>query len=120
MTSTRRPICTQCSTRLDYAAVLCDKDTCTSCEVERLRKPNDEWTFFLRTLRDAVRPDGTVHQCDVRPKLRGRIEHKRIGVLWRRARTLGLISEVGTERSDDVKGKNAGRHEPVYRLRSAA
>lgn len=120
MTSTRRPICTQCNHRLDYAAVLCEADICTSCLLDDLRKPADTWDFFLRTIRESVRDDGTVHQCDVRPKVRGQIEPKTIATYYRRARALRLLVEDGTERSDDVRGKNAGRHEPVYRLTAKA
>ena len=44
------------------------------------------------------------------------IPPREIGRLYARAKREGLLVEVGTERSDDRKGKNAGRHEPVYEL----
>ena len=79
----------------------------------------DEWAVFTAALVSAAK-DGRVHQADVRPHIRGRIEPKHIGTLYRRARAEGLIREVDHERSDDVAGKNAGRLEPVYELRGAA
>lgn len=79
----------------------------------------DEWSVFTTALTTAAR-DGRVHQADVRPIIRGRIEPKHIGTLYRRARAEGLLREVEHERSDDVAGKNAGRLEPVYELRSAS
>lgn len=78
-----------------------------------------EWALFKVALASAAR-DGRVHQADVRPLIRGRIQHKHIGTLYRRARSEGLLVEVDHERSDDVSGRNAGRLEPVYELRSAA
>jgi hypothetical protein len=78
----------------------------------------DEWATFRSALTAAAR-DGKVHQADVRPLIRGRIEPKHIGTLYRRARTEGLLVEVAHERSDDLEGKNAGRLEPVYELRAA-
>lgn len=85
------------------------------CECEA-----SEWLTFTRALRSAVRDDGRVHQADVRPLIRGRIEPKHIGTLYRRARTEGLLREVAHERSDDTEGRNAGRLEPVYQYRGAA
>ena len=79
-----------------------------------------EWHTFTAALRTAVRDDGTVHACDVRPLVRGRIEPKHIGQSWRRARNEGLLVEVGHERSDDDQGRNRGRMEPYYELRTAA
>ena len=79
----------------------------------------DEWAVFTAALVSAAK-DGRVHQADVRPHIRGRIEPKHIGTLYRRARAEGLIREVDHERSDDIAGKNAGRLEPVYELRGAA
>ncbi|WP_436699922.1 hypothetical protein [Nocardioides sp. BYT-33-1] len=94
----------------------------TAREVEEVNLPpsDAEWSTFTAALRLARRADGTVHQCDVRPHIRGRIEPKRIGQLWRRARSERLVVEVGHERSNDIEGRNAGRMEPYYELRSAA
>ena len=61
-----------------------------------LPTPPTEWRTFTAALRAAVRDDGTVHACDVRPLVRGRIEPKHIGESWRRARNEGLLVEVGT------------------------
>lgn len=79
-----------------------------------------EWRLFVAAVRQAVRDDLTVHQCDMRPLLRGRMEPKHIGLAWRRARRTGLLREVGHERSDDTEGRNAGRMEPYYRLATAS
>lgn len=78
-----------------------------------------EWATFLAALTSAAR-DGVVHQRDVRPQLRGRIEPKHIGLLWKRARKEGLVREIDHERSDDTAGRNSHRMEAVYELRSAA
>ena len=75
-----------------------------------------EWQVFLRAVRAAAQDDGTVHQRDVRPRLRGSLDPKAIGRQWARARRERVVSEIGHERSDDRHGKNAGRMEPVYRL----
>lgn len=81
--------------------------------------PGGDWTIFTAALRSAVRSDGTVHACDVRPIVRGRIAPKHIGQQWKKARDLSLLVEVGHERSDDEKGRNKGRMEPYYELRAA-
>jgi hypothetical protein len=80
---------------------------------------DDEWSVFVAAVRSSARADGSVHQCDVRPLIRGRIEPKHIGQMWKRARRERLLVEVGHERSDDEPGKNAGRMEPYYELRAA-
>lgn len=79
-----------------------------------------EWSIFLQALRTAVRPDQTVHACDVRPLVRDRVAPRTISTFYRRARAEHLLDEAGHERSDDVRGKNAGRLEPFYTYRSAA
>ena len=85
-----------------------------------LPDPTDaEWSIFTAALRLARRADNTVHQCDVRPHIRGRIEPKHIGILWRRAKSEGLVVEVGHERSNDTAGRNAGRMEPYYEITAA-
>src|SRR5690348_12067946 len=79
--------------------------------------PADEWAIFKAALRAAVRDDGTVHQSDVRPRIRGRIEPKHIGQLWRRARSEGLVRDTGErEPSDDVAGRNADKLDRIYAL----
>lgn len=93
---------------------------CTLAAVPELEPTADEWTTFTRALRSVVRADRTVHQCDVRPLIRGRIEPKHIGNFWRRARAEALVVEVGHERSNDTEGRNAGRMEPYYEWRAAA
>jgi hypothetical protein len=85
------------------------------------RCPGGEWTVFVRALRSVARDDGTVHQGDVRPLIRGRIEPKHIGQLYRRARTLGLIADTGErEPSTDVAGRNTDKTCRIYRLGAAA
>lgn len=106
-------------------------DRCSDCGAHEATQPHrddcrlgtaetSEWAIFRAALRKAARDDGSVHQADVRPLIRGRIEPKHIGTLYRRARTEGLLREIDHERSDDLAGRNAGRLEPVYELRSAA
>lgn len=113
----RFPACRTCGSRLDGASVLCQADTCCECERKRILLAVDPWALFVRTLRANVRSDGTVHACDIRPLVRGRIEPRQLSSLWRRAqsKSVGLIRQVDVERSDDVAGKNAGRPEPVYK-----
>lgn len=106
--------CFRCHRLLDYAAILCDKDTCTSCEILRLRQPDDSWSFFLRTIRESVRSDGTLHVNDVRPKIRGKVEPKRIGQFWKRAATLGLIRFKEWEQSTDEAGGNSDKLARVH------
>lgn len=78
-----------------------------------------EWQIFYDALRRARRDDGTIHASDVRRVLGTRIAPRKVGTLYRRARNDGLIVEAGHERSDDHKGKNAGRLEPYYEMRAA-
>ena len=80
----------------------------------------NEWSVFVAAVRQVVRPDGTVHACDLRPLLRNRIEPRRLSSLYRTARHKGLLVEVGHERSNDERGRNAGRMEPYYSLGAAA
>lgn len=81
--------------------------------------PTDEYAIFKAAVMSAA-VNGVVHQAAVRPIIRGRIEPNRIGGCYRRARAEGLLVEIDHERSDDHIGKNAGRMEPRYELRSAA
>lgn len=74
----------------------------------------DEWTAFVNALRTATRPDQTIHQGDVRPLIQG-IPHKHRGLLYRKARTSGLIAVVGKEPSSDVAGRNTDKDSRVYR-----
>lgn len=96
---------------------------CAGCgmHVERqgCRCATDEWTVFVTALRTAARPDGLIHQGDVRPLIQ-RIPHKHRGQLYRRARTTGLIAVVGKEPSTDAAGRNTDKDSRVYRLRGAA
>lgn len=72
---------------------------------------------FVRRLHAAVRPDGTVHACDMRRATEAdAIPPRTLSGCWRRAKARGLLVEVGIERSDDHRGRNAGRPEPYYRL----
>jgi len=79
-----------------------------------------EYAVFVTALRSAVRNDGTVHQCDVRPLLRGRIKPKHVGTLYRRAKADGLVRDTGErEPSNDVAGRNADKLDRIYALRAA-
>ncbi len=83
--------------------------------------PQSEWSIFRSAVTSTARDDGTVHQCDVRPLVRGRIEPKHIGQLWRRARSEGLVRDTGErEQSNDVAGRNADKLDRVYALGRAA
>lgn len=98
---------------------------CTTCgahlETQGCKCPGEEWTLFVRAIREVARPDGTVHQADVRPRIRGRVEPKHVGQFYRRARSLELIEDTGErEQSNDVAGRNADKLDRIYRLRSAA
>lgn len=85
------------------------------------RCATDEWSIFTAALRTAARADGTVHQCDVRPIIRGRIAPKHIGQMWRRARAEGLVRDTGDrEPSNDTAGRNADKLDRIYALRAAA
>lgn len=76
---------------------------------------DDEWSVFRAALRSAAK-DGRVHQADVRPLIRGRIEPKHIGLAYRRAVREGLLTEVSRERSNDEAGRNTNKWEPVYEV----
>ena len=110
-------LCATCGEPLDHASRLCDATTCCACEMARLQP--DEWSVFLAALRSAA-VDGIVHQDNVRPLIRGRIEPKRIGRCYARAKREGLLVPVGIDESHDYAGKNAGRPEPRYQLREAS
>jgi hypothetical protein len=115
--------CTSCNGNLDVAAVLCEAETCTTCEVRSIKadiSKVDEWSVFTKALVAAVRLDGTIHQSDVRPAIRGRIEPKHVGQLYRRARSLRLIRDTGqVEPSSDVAGRNADKLSRIYEWTAA-
>ena len=76
-----------------------------------------ERSIFRAALLSAAREDGTIHQADVRPQIRGRIAAKHVGTLYRRAKTEGLIADTGErEPSNDVAGRNADKLDRIYRL----
>lgn len=80
-----------------------------------------EYQTFVRVLKSVRRPDGTIHQADVRPLIRGRIEAKHVGQLYRRAVGEKIIDWTGRrEKSDDVIGRNSDKLERVYVWRAAA
>lgn len=81
--------------------------------------PESEWAVFVAALKAAA-VDRVVRQSKVRPLIRGRIEPKHIGLAYKRAIREGLLVERTPERPDDELGKNAGRWEPTYELRTAA
>lgn len=79
----------------------------------------EDWRTFTLALRRCVGADGRVHQRDMRPLIRGRIRSQLIPSLYRKAIKDGLISEVTRERSDDARGRNTNKDEPVYLLSAA-
>lgn len=88
-----------------------------------------EYAVFVRAVREvAAENGGTVYQSDrpdgrlgVRSRLRGRIEPKHVGTLYRRAKSEGLLADTGErEKSDDVAGKNSDKLDRIYVLRGAA
>lgn len=126
MTQPRLYPCPRCGYKVLPIALSGDTGLCASCDLIDLRRviardqvPTDEWSLFVAALKRACR-NGEVHQRDMRPLLHGRIEAKRIGQLYARARREGLIREIGRERSNDTAGRNTNKVEPVYELRSAA
>lgn len=79
--------------------------------------PGGDWAIFTSALRKSVRADGTIHQRDVRPQIRGRVPAKSIGTFYRRAKAEGLIVDTGErEPSNDVAGRNADKLDRIYRL----
>lgn len=79
-----------------------------------------EWAVFVAALKQARKPDGSVHVNDVRPLIKGRITSKHIGQLWQKARREYLLKLIGHEDSTDVAGKNADKIARVYRWIGAA
>lgn len=80
---------------------------------------DEHWPTFLAALHKAA-VGGEVQQKNVRPLIRGVIPPNVIGSCYRRARDRRVLVEVDHERSDDHEGRNAGRMEPRYEMRSAA
>ena len=78
------------------------------------------WQIFLRACAAVRKPDGRVHQADVRPLIHGRIDSHEIGRLYSRAKREGVLVEVTREKSKDVKGRNTNKWDPIYELRDAA
>jgi hypothetical protein len=76
-----------------------------------------EWATFTAALARAVR-GGLIHQSDMRPLLRGRVEPRHVGQCYARAKREGLIVEVAREVSDDTAGRNTNKWEPIYELRT--
>lgn len=123
--------CDQCQGQLYLCDTLSGFTVCVECsrkslapKSKHLRVANSkdaEWELFVAAVRRvAAEHDGVVDWTHVRPLLRGRIEHKHIGLLVRQAKSRGLLVEVDHRRSEDWVGKNAGRIEPRYRIGSAA
>lgn len=80
-----------------------------------------EWSTFLAAIkRVAAENGGQVDANKVRPLVRGRIEPKHIATAYAVAKRAELIERIGINESTDTEGKNAGRPQPLYRLRSAA
>ncbi len=91
------------------------------CDCGQTRPATDEWTTFVAALKQARRDDGSRHQCDVRPLIRGRLAPKHIGAYWRRARSQGLVVDTGErEQSNDVAGRNADKLDRIYAWGEAA
>lgn len=96
---------------------------CSTCghhlKLQSCTCPGGDWAIFTSALRAAVRPDGTVHPCDMRPRTRGRIERHKVSSFYRRARAEGLLVEAGHERSNDEQGRNSHRMEAYFTYRAA-
>lgn len=98
-------------------------DRCSGCgnhlKLQSCTCHTDDWSLFKSLVREMVRPDGTVHPCDMRPRTRGRIERHKVSSFYRRARAEGLLVEAGHERSNDEQGRNSHRMEPYFTYRGA-
>lgn len=80
-----------------------------------------EWRTFHEAIRAVAEPDGTVHQSAMRRLIRGRIEPRHIGTLYRKAKAEGLLVDTGArEPSDDVAGRNSDKLDRIYALGRAA
>lgn len=120
-----------CPTCLGYLAdvdLIVGATSCVECArrplLAALRKAEGdggEWSTFVAAVRAVAREDGTVHQCDMRPRLRGVVESKHVGTLYRRAKSEGLLRDTGErEPSDDVAGRNSDKLDRIYALGRAA
>lgn len=108
--------CSRCSGPLYQADLIVGSAICCDCARKAVVLAADPWAFFVRTLRAHVRADGTVHVNDVRELLRGRIEPKQIGLLWRRAKSAGLIHGGREwEPSSDGLGRNDDKQARIWR-----
>lgn len=95
--------------------------TRTRTELARLAKQTtSEWGVFVAAVKSVAREDGTVHQCDMRPLIRGRIHHKTIATFYRRAKDARLLRDTGErEPSNDVAGRNTDKLDRIYELVAA-
>lgn len=73
-----------------------------------------EWATFVAALKAARGADGSISQTRVRPLIRGRIEPKHIGTLYRRAVAEHLIKVAGWEPSTDATGRNTDKPQRTY------
>lgn len=108
----------RCAAGFDLTTQHGDNGLCKCPESASVTAGTD-WHTFVTALKQAVRDNGEIHQGDVRPLIQT-IPHKSRGLLYRRARTLGLIEQVGLEQSTDVAGRNGDKLQRIYKLRSAA
>ena len=136
MTASR---CSVCRGVLDLCAQLNNCDVCTSCHLKAIHASRqgaharvvaaiaardqavDEWAVFLAAVQQAAASsaDGLVHQTAVRPLIAA-IPPKHRGLLYRRARTEGLLREVGWEQSTDVAGRNGDKQQRIYEWKAVA
>ena len=138
---TRTPRCRLCPSLLDLCAQLNNCDVCTSCALKAIHASRqgtharvvaaiaardqgqavDEWAVFLAAVQQAAASsaDGLVHQTAVRPLIAA-IPPKHRGLLYRRARTEGLLREVGWEQSTDVAGRNGDKQQRIYEWKAVA
>lgn len=133
--------CDQCRGPLFACDVLSGLTVCVECARKALRASRrapslpsappvappiegaaaDEYAIFVAAVRSSRRADGTVHQGDVRPLLRGRVAPKHIGTLYRRAKAEGLLRDTGErEPSNDFAGRNADKLDRIYAYGAAA
>lgn len=82
--------------------------------------PTDPHAEARRAVRDAIAVTATLHggrvsANAVRLRLTGYdVPPRIVGQVYRELRREGRLVEVGAERSNDVKGGNAGKLIPVY------
>lgn len=99
-------------------------DRCSGCgyhEVQGCHCSGSEWSVFAAAVRKVARADGTVHQSDVRPLIRGKVAPKSVGQMYRRAKSEGLLRDTGErEPSNDARGRNLDKLDRIYSLGRAA